>query len=244
MPKKNSEIKKGRKTDKEQMELHQKPKAPYKDYISPSSLYKLRCPRCLWLLYNHNFQLPTNLSLQQRLSRLQEAFFHGKYTKDVNPSLKEGTIQMLKGRKKSKNIIINDEVSKWYFMGELDFIVNYTDNTHGILDGKVSMKNDLVSLGIDYLPQLHAYTYMLENPLVDEKIKISDLGLIRWKISGTSVSQPWGFTVETDYIKIERNDEKFLKLMETFINIVEGNFPDSSSDCIECNWLKEINFQY
>ena len=220
-----------------------KPLAPYRAYISPSSLYKARCPRCTWLNYQHNFQIPANLALQQKLSRLQESFFDNRALSEIDANLSKGISSLKKGKITSKNILIEGVDTGWKFYGELDFIFNYADGSFGVADGKVSMKSDSISLGKDYWPQLQAYAFMLENN-EEDPILITSLGLVRWRIEETSLSEEWGFTVSHEYIPIIRDDVNFNKFINNFIKIIEGEFPESDKECYDCKWLKKINYNY
>jgi hypothetical protein len=227
------------------MNLKVKPDEPYKKTISPSSLYKARCPRCTWLAYWHNFSIPVNMILSQQLSRLQEGFFEGKPTASFTSELKPGNIRLYKGKRYSKPIKVNGEESRWVFYGELDFLIEYEDGTFGVSDGKVSTKKDADLLAADYSHQLHSYAFMLENPKEGEIVKVDSLGLLQWRIEDTLPDETTlGFSVMHRYIPIERDDEKFQKFMEDMITVIEGEFPDPSPYCKECEWLTEIGYQY
>ena len=228
------------------LDLTKKPSEPYKKVITPSSLYKARCPRCTWLSYWHNFSLPVNLVLNQQLSRLQEAFFDGKETHFFAPEVKKGKVNLFKGKRTSKPIKVNGEDTRWAFHGELDFVIEYTDGRIGIADGKVSLKKDAEALVENYWSQLHSYAYMLEHPNEGDRLEIDSLGLIQWRIDNTlpQESDLRGFSVEHRYVPVDRTDEKFTKFMENFVLCIEGEFPEPSGECAECKWLSEIGFQY
>ena len=227
------------------MSLSIKPNKPYRSTISPSSLYKARCPRCTWLSYWHNFSIPANLVLNQQLSRLQESYFDNKPTHALDGGMKPGTALRYKGKKTSLQIKVNGEASRWAFYGELDFLIEYHDGTYGVTDAKVSTKKDADGLVNDYSHQLHAYAFMLENPKDDEPIAIETLGLLQWRIENTLPEDaPLGFSVMHRYIPIERNDPNFQRFMENMINVIEGDFPEASPDCYDCKWLSGVNFQY
>ena len=220
-----------------------KPVTPYRTYISPSSLYKARCPRCTWLNYQHNFQIPANLALQQKLSRLQESFFDNRELSEIDTNLPKGFSSLKKGKITSKNIFIDGQDTGWQFYGELDFIFNYADGSFGVADGKVSMKADPNLLAEDYWPQLQAYAFMLENN-EENPILIKSLGLVRWRIEETSQTEEWGFTVSHEYIPIERDDVKFMTFINDFINVIKGEFPEPDKNCYDCKWLSKIHYNY
>lgn len=226
--------------------LQKKPAEPYRKTISPSSLYKGKCPRCTWLSYWHNFSLPANLALQSVLSRKQEGFFDEISISHVDDSLSPGTIKLYKGKRTSVPIKVNGQESRWAFYGELDFVIEYEDGRFGVADGKVSLKADPDALAKDYFNQLHAYAFMLENPAEGESQRVDTLGLVQWKFDeALPIDAPkWGFSVLHRYIPLERDDAKFQEFIEGFINIIEGDFPDAASDCLDCKWLIDNNFQY
>jgi hypothetical protein len=226
--------------------LQIKPAQPYRKTISPSSLYKGKCPRCTWLNYWHNFSLPANLALQSVLSRKQEGFFDEISNAQVDKTLAPGTIRLYKGKKTSKPIKVNGQDSRWAFYGELDFVIEYDDGRFGVADGKVSLKADPAELAKNYFNQLHAYAFMLENPSDGDGQKVDTLGLVQWKFDeALPIDAPkWGFSVLHRYIPLDRDDAKFQVFIESFINVIEGDFPDAAPDCLDCKWLIEIGFQY
>ena len=227
------------------MDLTKKPSEPYKKVITPSSLYKARCPRCTWLSYWHNFSLPVNLVLNQQLSRLQEAFFDGKETHFFSPEVKKGKVNLFKGKRTSKPIKVNGEDTRWAFYGELDFVIEYADGTYGVADAKVSTKKDAEGLVSDYSNQLHSYAYMLENPQSGDPINIETLGILQWRIENTLPHDaPLGFGVMHRYLDVKRDDQKFKSFMEGMIEVIEGEFPESDPDCYDCTWLMKVNFNY
>jgi hypothetical protein len=222
----------------------QKPSEPYKKVITPSSLYKSNCPRCTWMSYWHNFSIPANLALQQLMSRIQEAAFDGVDNHTISPLLPQGWSSLYKGKYASQPISLNGEKTRWKFYGALDILATNEDGTYSIIDGKVSMKKDEQSLVSDYWTQLEAYVYMLENPEIGDAKKISTIGLLQWRIDGAlDVNASFkGFSVEQRYIPVERDIEGFVKFIEKFIGIIEGDYPTASPECRDCEFLSEIGF--
>lgn len=225
------------------MDFTLKPIEYKKRSISPSSLYSLRCPRCLWLDYNHGLSIPQNLSLSSKFSVQQENFYDNVRTEDEDFSLKPGTIKKSKGKRFSKNIVINGEESRWKFFGALDFLIEFDDGDLGIADGKVSTKLDKLSLIEDYSPQLHSYLYMLNNPSDGDGVVVNSLGLILWNHDGVgSDGDLVYFKVKKSYLPVEINNNNFLSIMERFINIIEGEFPESGEGCYNCEFYNKIGF--
>lgn len=221
-----------------------RPAEPYKQVITPSSLYKANCPRCTWMSYWHNFSIPANLALQQQMSRIQEASFDGVASEKISPLLPKGWMTLHKGKITSQPLRVNGEISRWKLYGELDFLAANDDGTFSIIDGKVSMKKDPDELVANYWTQLEAYVYMLENPDSGEPKKIATIGLLQWRITGAhdvSNSTP-GFKVEQTYIPVDRKPTEFQLFIEHFIKLIEGQFPDANNDCYDCKFLCEIGF--
>ena len=226
------------------IDMRLKPLQPYKRVITPSSLYKANCPRCTWMSYWHGFAIPANLALQQQMSRLQEGSFDGVPNSFISSDLPEGFASLYKGKFASKAIVVNGEETRWKLYGELDLLSENKDGTYSVIDGKVSMKKDAEDLADGYWKQLEAYVFMLENPEVGEAKQISTIGLLQWRIDGAvDLTEPRrGFTVEERYIPVARNPEGFRQFIESFILIIEGEFPDSGNDCYDCKFLKQIEF--
>jgi hypothetical protein len=194
--------------------------------------------------YWHGFGIPANLALQQQMSRLQEGSFDGVPNSVISPDLPEGFASLYKGKFAGKVIEINGEKTRWKLYGELDLLSENKDGTFSVIDGKVSMKKDAEDLADGYWKQLEAYVFMLENPEVGESKKISTIGLLQWRIDGAvDLTEPRrGFTVEERYIPVARNPEGFREFIESFISIIEGDFPVSGNDCNDCKFLKQIEF--
>ena len=239
-----SKMAKRTKTDLRVADYRIRPEEPYKQVITPSSLYKANCDRCTWMSYWHNFSIPANLALQQQQSRIQEASFDGIDTQKISSHLPTGWMTLHKGKITSQAINVNGKPSRWKLYGELDFLAANEDGTFSIIDGKVSMKKDENELIANYWTQLEAYVFMLENPESGEPKKISTIGLLQWRITGASRVDdvPTGFSIEQTYVPVARRPEEFQSFMESMINTIEGEFPESNPDCYDCKFLYDIGF--
>ncbi len=228
------------------MNYSQKPEIPYRKTLSPSSFYNIRCPRCLWMEYWHGFKLPANLALQLQLSRLQEAAYDGVESVLISPQIPKGFVTKHKKRFTSRPLRVNGEETRWKIYGEIDLLVDHADGTFSIVDGKVSMKKDIDALVESYWTQLEAYVFAFENPEEDAPMNIRSIGLIQWRINDSLHLEGdlRGFSVEHRYIPIPRREEEFHEFIAKFIGIIEGNFPESASDCENCNFLNKIGFSY
>ena len=224
------------------VDVTKKPPVPYRKTLSPSSFYNIRCPRCLWLEYWHNIKVPANLSLQLHLSRLQEAAYDGVDSTQISPLLKPGLVKRYKDRFTSSPIVINGEITRWKIYGEIDLLVDHGDSTYSIVDGKVSLKQDADAVIESYWTQLEAYVHAFENPLEGEPRIIHSIGLLQWRINNSFCLEGnrRGFSVLDRYIPVPRRKNEFDTFLERFIGIIEGDFPQSGTDCDTCKFLVQI----
>lgn len=180
------------------------------------------------------------------LSRLQENSFDGVDASAISDLLPNGHVTKHKKRFTSQPISLNGELTRWKIYGEIDLLVEHDDGTHSIVDGKVSMKKEADSLIESYWTQLEAYVFAFENPLEGAPFSIKSIGLLQWRINGTLElpNSQRGLAVEHRYIPIPRRPEEFMQFLERFINIIEGDFPESSLDCENCKFLTGIGFTH
>lgn len=228
------------------MDFKVKPAIPYRGTLSPSSFYNIRCPRCLWLEYWHGIKLPANLALQLLLSRLQEAAYDGVTSKVISTEIPIGKVSRYKKRFTSMPVKVNGEETRWKIYGEIDLLVDHQDGTYSIVDGKVSMKKDAEALIESYWTQLEAYVFAFENPLEGDVMPIKSIGLLQWRIDDSlhMEENKRGFSVDHRYIPIPRQEKRFQDFLAEFIGIIEGDFPESGSDCETCKYLEKIGYQY
>lgn len=219
------------------MNLSIKPKVPYRKTLAPSTFYNVKCPRCLWLDYWHGFKVPTNLSLQSTLSRLQEKTFDGVKSSEISNKLPLGQVQNYKSKISSTNLSFKGKTTQWKLYGQLDLLAFNDDGTVSIIDCKVSLKKDEQSLVDTYWTQLEAYAFMLENPDSGQPLEISTIGLLQWRINESSGTCTPGFRAETKYIPFERNRKAFQEFIEKFIEIIEGDIPGVSTTCDTCMFI-------
>lgn len=228
------------------MKLSQKPEKPHRSTLSPSSFYGIRCPRCLWVEYWHGVKLPANLALQLLLSRLQESAYDGVHSSAISPEVPSGTVTRHKKRFTSKPIEIDGAPTRWKIYGEIDLLVSHQDGTSSIIDGKVSMKRDSLALIDSYWTQLEAYVYAFENPFEGEPMEIKSIGLLQWRIDNSLhlENNQRAFSVDHRYIPVPRKPKEFQEFLAEFIGIIEGEFPESGTDCDTCKFLEKIRYEF
>jgi hypothetical protein len=100
------------------------------------------------------------------------------------------------------------------------------------------MDSDKVS---HYRPQLEAYAYALENSLNDESKKVSETGLMMWRVNGAEGEPTESFSFKTShqYLSAGRDPAAFLGLVKEVIKCVEGEMPESGDDCKNCKYVEK-----
>ena len=220
-----------------------KPSKPAREYISPSDLtFGLStCTRCLWIKYWYKLSAPLQMPLVGTLSSLQEERFHNADMPTIHPSLRPGVVTKWGEFVKSKPLQVNGQDTRWRILGKYDLVSTNVDGTLGLIDCKVSDSNR--DSGQFYSPQLEAYAYALENPAAGKGHNVASMGLLIWKpatVIGQD-NQSYGFGVEQSYVSVERDIPNFLSTISQFIDVLEGELPESGSACTTCNYLLNRN---
>jgi len=220
-----------------------KPAKPARENISPSDLtFGLStCKRCLWIKYWFKVTMPGQFPLVGTMAALQEEHFQGADMPTIDPSLRPGKVSKWGEWVKSKPLIVNAVESRWRILGKYDLVSTNDDGTIGLIDCKVS--DSPRDSGQFYSPQLEAYAYALENPAVGKAQTVASMGLLVWKPTtaiGATVDE-YGFGVFQKYVAVERDQANFLKVIGEFIDILEGELPESGAECQTCNYLTARN---
>lgn len=212
-----------------------------RDYISPSDLTFLwgECKRCMWLKYNKGLTRPGFMPLVGPMSAFQEGKYRDAPTSVVHPSLPAGTITKWGEKVESIPLIIDGVETKWRIQGKYDVIAAFDDGTHALIDCKVTtseMADDKVWL---YWPQLEAYAFALENPAKGDVIKVSETGLLMWRVVGAAsdLTNDFAFTCDKDYLSAGREPKKFQKFIAKVIEMLDGEIPESGEKCTICKYV-------
>ena len=218
-----------------------KPSTPAREFIAPSDLTFgfSTCKRCIWIKYWYSFELKKDFPLVKSLSTFQEEYFRRAPMPALDPSLPAGTVKQWGQWVKSKNIVVNGVETQWKLRGIYDLLGHYDDGTVGIIDCKVSDSER--DSGQFYSPQLEAYAYSLENPAAGRAQSVASMGLLVWKPThavGDSLEN-YGFGVFQKYLPVERDQANFLRVIGQFIEVLEGDLPDSGPTCTTCIYLNE-----
>ena len=97
--------------------------------------------------------------------------------------------------------------------------------------------------GAFYSPQLEAYAYALENPAAGKSATVASIGLLVWN-PATAIGDSkdsYGFGIYQKYLPVERDVPNFLRTIEDFINVLEGDLPDAGPECGTCTYLRARN---
>ena len=220
-----------------------KPAKPARENISPSDLtFGLStCKRCLWIKYWFKVIMPGQFPLVGTMAALQEEHFQGADMPTIDPSLRPGKVSKWGEWVKSKPLIVNGVESRWRILGKYDLVSTNDDGTIGLIDCKVS--DSPRDSGQFYSPQLEAYAYALENPAAGKAQTVASMGLLVWKPTtaiGSTVDE-YGFGVFQKYVPVERDQANFLKVIGEFIDVLEGELPESGAECQTCNYLTARN---
>ena len=220
-----------------------KPLKPARENISPSDLtFGLStCKRCLWIKYWYKLIMPGQFPLVGTFASLQEAHFHGADMSTIDASLRPGTVTKWGEWVKSGPLHINGVDTRWRILGKYDLVSTNVDGTIGLIDCKVS--DSARDNGAFYSPQLEAYAYALENPSAGKSQGVASIGLLVWNPS-TAIGQSkesYGFGVFQKYVPVERDVPNFLRTIEDFINVLEGELPDAGPECTTCTYLSARN---
>jgi hypothetical protein len=173
------------------------------------------------------------------MASLQEEHFQGADMPTIDPSLRPGKVTKWGEWVKSKPLMVNGVESRWRILGKYDLVSTNDDGTIGLIDCKVSDSER--DSGQFYSPQLEAYAYSLENPAAGRAQSVASMGLLVWKPThavGDSLEN-YGFGVFQKYLPVERDQANFLRVIGEFIEVLEGDLPDSGPTCTTCTYLNE-----
>lgn len=203
--------------------------------LSPSDFAYLfeECKLCYCLKVKHNIYQPAmpmpgvfsaiNTRLQGNLV--------GKNLKEISSRLPDGKVVNQEGWVESI-VVPNSEV---YIKGKYDLLVENSDNTHALVDLKIS------SVGEDkidkYKTQLSAYKFALENPKEGNGIKITRLGLLIFypdsvKFEGGNVYLSFPPT----WLEVPIDEKSFISFISQVDKLLKGKLPSENMKCKWCQY--------
>jgi hypothetical protein len=157
----------------------------------------------------------------------------------MDSSLPLGTISEWGKTVESSPLIIGGVETSWRIKGKYDVVITFHDGTLGLVDCKVTtseMDENKIDL---YWPQLEAYAYALENPLTGYGLKVSETGLLMWRIvsAETDFTDENVFKADKSYLSSPRRQEDFLLLMKEVISTLESSVPEAGDKCTMCKFF-------
>lgn len=117
--------------------------------------------------------------------------------------------------------------------GRVDALVDFDDNTTGIIDFNTVAPND-DHVG-SYTRQLHAYATAVEYPAVDAPRRVSTLGLLCFIPQHFEAALGAGaLTGETRWLEVPRDDDAFNTVLAEAASVLEH--PDPPTPSPNCGW--------
>jgi hypothetical protein len=212
-----------------------------RDYISPSDLTFLwgECKQCFWMKYNKGLTRPGFMPLVGPMSAFQEKSYRDKSTTVIDSRLGKGTVTDWGNSVESVPLKVNGKDSRWKIKGKYDVVATLADNSVALIDCKVTtseMASDKVDL---YWPQLEAYAYALENPANGDGVRVSETGLLMWRIVGADTNHlsTFNFECEKGYLSAGRQPERFDRFIAEVIELLDGAMPESDESCPICKYV-------
>ena len=98
------------------------------------------------------------------------------------------------------------------------------------------MASDKVDL---YWPQLEAYAFALENPVNGDGVRVSETGLLMWRIisADTDHLSSFNFECEKGYLSAGRQPERFDRFIAEVIELLDGPMPEADESCPICKYV-------
>lgn len=203
--------------------------------LSPSDFAYLyeECKLCYYLkikqgIYQPSMPMPGVFSAIN--TRLQGNLI-GKNLKSLGDDLPEGEIINQEGWVES--IIVPG--TSVFVKGKYDLLVKNPDNTHTLIDLKISQpQDDKIE---KYRTQLAAYKFALENPKMGKPIKISKVGLLIFYPDTVAFDKGVAkVDFPSTWLEIPTDVELFLDFMKTVNKLLNGPIPEESTECKWCQY--------
>ena len=165
----------------------------------------------------------------------------GRCPSTLSPDLPTGRCLGYETWVKSRPLDLPGTDQRCFLYGRLDHIVQFDDDTWGIIDYKTtSISDDHVK---KYARQLHAYAWALEQAAPGElcRAPISHMGILCLDPVDLEQYVPGEesrFRLRTQWIPIERKDEAFARVLSSVVNFLSRPEPPApSSGCSYCKYF-------
>ncbi len=197
------------------------------------------CKLCYYLKIKHNVPRPS-LSMPGVFSAINtriQTKLVGQSPKTLSPDLPDGQIVSQENFVES-TVIPNTSV---YIKGKYDLLLQNPDNTHTLIDLKISQPGEDK---IDkYQTQLVAYKYAFENPKTGNPLTISRLGLLIFYPSDTDFQNGIArLDFPPKWLEVPVDLSKFFELIKNIDQLLAGPPPPESPDCPWCQYRRQTEF--
>ncbi len=200
-----------------------------------------RCPRCFWLAQIKKIRQPEGIQsrLASRFDIVLKQYFNAYRKKGEVPPLVAGKLEgTLQDPFKEKYFHKINE--KYGFWGKLDECL-VRDGEFIPVDFKTSSSDPRGKEVLDaYQHQIDAYAFLIQ---ADGKT-VAGYGYLIFFYPDLSEEVHNGFPMITEIKKVEAHPENVLKRIEKAIDCLEHKMPDSSPDCVFCNWFNTVKKFY
>ena len=212
-------------------------------WLSHSALEELhRCPRCFWLSYKEGIRQPEGIQsrLANRFDIILKKYFDSYRAKGKLPPLVDGKI---KGR------LQNPFRERYYFRfdddygfyGKLDECLIDDEGNHIPVDFKTASSDPREKETLSaYQNQIDEYLFLME----ENGKKVANFGYLIYFFPEMSIELTNGFPMVIHIVKIERKVKDIKKRIEAAIKILQGPIPQSSPECVFCNWFERVKKYY
>lgn len=203
--------------------------------LSPSDFAYLyeECKLCYCLkvkygIYQPSMPMPGVFSAIN--TRLQGNLV-GKILKELSDDLPGGKVIIQEGWVDSKPI----PGTSVYIKGKFDLLVQNDDNTHTLIDLKISQPGeDKIE---KYKSQLAAYKYALENPKYGQPTETTKMGLLIFYPDQVEFKQGQAYlSFPPRWLEVKADEKEFFRFIRTIDKLLAGPLPEESKTCKWCQY--------
>jgi len=212
-------------------------------WLSHTALEEMhRCPRCFWLSYREGIKLPEGIQsrLANRFDIILKKYFDSYRVKGKLPPIVDGKI---KGR------LQNPFRERYYFRFDDDFgfygkldecLIDESDN-HIPVDFKTASSDPREKETLSaYQNQIDEYLFLME----ENGKKVANFGYLIYFFPEMTIELTNGFPMVIHIVKIERKIKDIKKRIGAAIKILQEPIPESSAECVYCNWFGKVKKYY
>jgi len=212
-------------------------------WLSHSALEELhRCPRCFWLSYKEGIRQPEGIQsrLANRFDIILKRYFDSYRLKGKLPPLVDGKIQgRLQNPFRERYYFQFDD--DYGFYGKLDECLIDEQGFHIPVDFKTASSDPREKETLSaYQNQIDEYLFLME----ENGKKVANFGYLIYFFPEMSIELTNGFPMVIHIVKIERKVKDIKKRIEAAVKILQGPIPDSSPECVFCNWFLRVKKYY